>query len=77
MNAVRRFEVGQAVAAQLDQLRFRRRRSRLQHDVRVRRLSPLLMRQADDRRYLGETTMALLTSPPADEKVATAELMTA
>ena len=33
--------------------------------------------QATDRRYLGETTMALLTSPPADEKVATPELMTA
>jgi putative transposase len=33
--------------------------------------------QATDRRYLGETTMALLTSPPTDEKVATPELMTA
>jgi putative transposase len=32
--------------------------------------------QATDRRYLGETTMALLTSPP-EEKVATPELMTA
>ena len=32
--------------------------------------------QAIDRRYLGETTMALLTSPPTDE-VATRELMTA
>jgi hypothetical protein len=31
--------------------------------------------QATDRRYLGETTMALLTSPPGDEKVATPELM--
>jgi hypothetical protein len=27
--------------------------------------------QATDRRYLGETTMALLTSPPTDDKVAT------
>ena len=33
--------------------------------------------QATDRRYLGETTMALLLSPPVDEKVATPELMTA
>jgi putative transposase len=33
--------------------------------------------QATDRRYLGETTMALLTSPPTDEKIATPELMTA
>ena len=33
--------------------------------------------QATDRRYLGETTMALLTSPLTDEKVATPELMTA
>jgi putative transposase len=33
--------------------------------------------QATDRRYLGETTMALLTSRPTDEKVATPELMTA
>jgi putative transposase len=33
--------------------------------------------QATDRRYLGETTMALLTSPPIEEKVATPELMTA
>ena len=33
--------------------------------------------QATDRRYLGETTMALLTSPPPDEQVATPELMTA
>jgi putative transposase len=33
--------------------------------------------QATDRRYLGETTMALLTSPPTDERVATPELMTA
>jgi putative transposase len=33
--------------------------------------------QATDRRYLGETTMALLASPPTDEKVATPELMTA
>jgi putative transposase len=33
--------------------------------------------QATDRRYLGETTMALLASPPAEEKVATPELMTA
>ena len=33
--------------------------------------------QATDRRYLGETTMALLARPPAEEKVATPELMTA
>jgi putative transposase len=33
--------------------------------------------QATDRRYLGETTMALLTSPPPDEPVATPELLTA
>jgi putative transposase len=33
--------------------------------------------QATDRRYLGETTMALLISPPTEEKVATPELMTA
>ena len=33
--------------------------------------------QATDRRYLGETTMALLTNPPTEEKVATPELMTA
>jgi putative transposase len=33
--------------------------------------------QAADRRYLGQTTMALLTSRPTDEKVATPELMTA
>jgi putative transposase len=33
--------------------------------------------QATDRRYLGETTMALLAGPPAEEKVATPELMTA
>ena len=33
--------------------------------------------QATDRRYLGEATMALLVSPPTDEKVATPELMTA
>jgi mutator family transposase len=33
--------------------------------------------QATDRRYLGETTMALLTSPHTDDKVATPELMTA
>jgi putative transposase len=33
--------------------------------------------QATERRYLGETTMALLTSPAAEEKVATPELMTA
>jgi transposase-like protein len=33
--------------------------------------------QATDRRHLGEATMALLTSPPTDEKVATPELMTA
>ena len=32
---------------------------------------------ANVRRYLGEATMALLTSPPTDEKVATPELMTA
>ena len=31
--------------------------------------------QATDRRYLGETTMALLTSPLTEEKVATPELM--
>jgi putative transposase len=33
--------------------------------------------QATDRRYLGETTMALLTAPPPTEPVATPELMTA
>ena len=33
--------------------------------------------QATDRRYLGETTMALLTSRPTDEKVATPDLLTA
>jgi putative transposase len=33
--------------------------------------------QATDRRYLGETTMALLASPPNDTKVATPELITA
>jgi putative transposase len=33
--------------------------------------------QATDRRYLGEATMALLVSPPTDEKVAPPELMTA
>jgi hypothetical protein len=31
--------------------------------------------QATDRRYLGETTMALLTTPPTDEKVATPDRM--
>jgi putative transposase len=33
--------------------------------------------QATDRRYLGETTMALLTNTPTDQKLATPELMTA
>lgn len=33
--------------------------------------------QATDRRYLGETTMALLTAPPPTDAVATPELMTA
>ena len=33
--------------------------------------------QATDRRYLGETTMALLAKPPTEEKVATPELITA
>src|SRR3954452_3544530 len=33
--------------------------------------------QATDWRYLGETTMALLASPPTHDKVATPELMTA
>ena len=33
--------------------------------------------QATDRRYLGEATMALLTSPLPHEAVATPELMTA
>jgi putative transposase len=33
--------------------------------------------QATDRRYLGETTMALLTAPPSTDAVATPELMTA
>jgi putative transposase len=34
--------------------------------------------QASDRRYLGETTMALLlTPPPSAAEVATAELITA
>ena len=33
--------------------------------------------QATDRRYLAEATMALLTAPPAQEGVATPELMTA
>jgi putative transposase len=33
--------------------------------------------QATDRRYLGEATMALLTTPPPQEGVATPELMTA
>lgn len=33
--------------------------------------------QATDRRYLSEATMALLATPPTQEKVATSELMTA
>jgi hypothetical protein len=33
--------------------------------------------QATDRRYLSEATMAVFTSPPTKEKVATPELMTA
>ena len=33
--------------------------------------------QTGDRRYLGEATMALLTTPPPQEAVATPELMTA
>jgi putative transposase len=33
--------------------------------------------QATDRRYLGETTMALLTNTPTNQKLATSELMTA
>ena len=33
--------------------------------------------QATDRRYLGETTMAMLATPPPREGVATSELMTA
>jgi hypothetical protein len=33
--------------------------------------------QFTDRRYLGETNMALLANPPTDEKVATPEPATA
>ena len=48
-HAVRCLEMRQPVSAQLDQLRLGRRRPLLQHHVRMRSLSPLLVGQPHDR----------------------------
>src|SRR5438105_15367147 len=47
-----RLEVRETVPRERDELGFRGTRARLQHHVGVGRLSPLLVRQADDRRLL-------------------------
>src|SRR6266571_6572089 len=51
-HAVGCFEMSQPLAAQRDELRVSRGLARLQDHICVRRLSPLLMREADDRRLL-------------------------
>ena len=48
-HPVRRLEVRQPVAGERDDLLLARLRPVAQHHVRVRRLAPLLVRQADDR----------------------------
>src|SRR2546425_588829 len=51
-HPVRGLEVRQAIPGERDQLGLGGRRAGLQHHVRERRLSPLLVRQTDDRRLL-------------------------
>src|SRR5437763_10868460 len=51
-HAVRGLEVGKPVAGVVDELFFRRGRARLQDHECEGRLSPLLVRQADDRDLL-------------------------
>ena len=49
---MRGLEVGQTFAREFAQLLFTRLRARSQHDKRVRRLTPTLVRKSNDR-YFG------------------------